>query len=273
MTKESIEAFFQMLTPYLVSIAWRLVAASVILGIGFRITKTVVKIFVKSHTFSKLESNVSSFLKSFLSIALKTLVILTTAGVMGIPMTSFVTILGSLAVAIGLSLQGSLSNIAGGLIILLFKPFSIGDYISVDNVEGEVSEIGLYYTQLKSVDNKKIVVPNAIVSNQTMVNVTHQKTRRVDLLVCTSYDSDVETVKDILLGLANNHPKVLQEPDIPVARLFEHGEHSLVFSFRCWCNSEDYWSVRFDLLEEIKNAFDKRGITIPYHQLDVHINQ
>lgn len=273
MTKESLEAFLGLLTPYAVSIAWRLVAAFVILGVGFKLTKILVNLFLKSQAYSKLESNVGSFLKSFLSVGLKTLIVFTTAGVMGIPMTSFVTILGSLAVAIGLSLQGSLSNIAGGLIILLFKPFTIGEYISVDHVEGVVTEIGLYYTQLKSVDNQKIVVPNGIVSNQTMVNVTHQKTRRVDLSVRASYESDVETVKNILLGIANAHPKVLKNPEGPVARLSEHGECGLVYSFRCWCHSEDYWDVRFDLLEEIKKTFDQNNICIPYPQMDIHINQ
>ncbi|MBR5239201.1 MAG: mechanosensitive ion channel [Clostridia bacterium] len=273
MSKESIDAFFQMLTPYVVSIAWRLVAAFIVLGVGFKITKKLVKLFINSQAFVKMDSNVSSFLRNLFSIGLKTVIIITAAGIMGIPMTSFVTILGSLAVAIGLSLQGSLSNIAGGVIVLLFKPFAIGDYISVDNVEGVVTEIGLYYTQLKSVDNQKIVVPNAIISNQTMVNVTHQKTRRVDLQVCVSYESDIDTVKEILLGIADAHSKVINEPDMPMARLAEHGDHGLIFSFRCWCNSEDYWDVRFDLLEEIKTAFDMRGINIPYPQMQVHINQ
>lgn len=214
-----------------------------------------------------------SFLNSFLSIALKALVIITVAGILGIPMTSFITILGSMAVAIGLSLQGSLSNIAGGLIILLFKPFAIGEYIAVDGVEGTVSEIGLYYTHLKTADNQKVVVPNAVASNNTLVNVTHQTTRRIDLHFTVAYDADIATVKDILLGIADAHPKILKTPAEPMARLSEHGESALVFVLRCWCNSEDYWDVRFDLLEQVKEAFDKREIGIPYPQLDVHLNQ
>lgn len=273
MTKESIDALFQTLTPYAISIAGKIIIALIVLIAGFKLIKVLVNLFGKSKAFSKLDPNVKSFINSFLSIALKCVVIITVAGIIGIPMTSFVTILGSMAVAIGLSLQGSLANIAGGLIILIFKPFTIGNYITVDGVEGSVTEIGLYYTYLTTPDNQKIIVPNAVVSNNTLVNVTHQKTRRVDLTITTSYDSDIETVKDILLGLADAHSKVLKSPSEPTARLSEHGDNALIFAFRCWCNSEDYWDVRFDLLEQVKEAFDKRGISIPYPQLDVHLDK
>ncbi len=271
--QNTIETLFQTLTPYVVSIAGKLLAAVIILVAGFKLVKFLTKLLSKSKAFSKLDSNVRSFLNSFLSIGLKAVVIITVAGIVGIPMTSFITILGSMAVAIGLSLQGSLSNIAGGLIILLFKPFAIGEYISVDGVEGTVCEIGLYYTYLKTVDNQKIVVPNAVASNNTLVNVTHQTTRRVDLKVTVAYNSDIDTVKDILLGIAHAHPKILKNPAEPMARLSEHGDSALVFTFRCWCNSADYWDVRFDLLEQVKEAFDKRGISIPYPQLDVHLDK
>lgn len=273
MTKETVEMFFQTITPYAIRIAEKLVIAVIVLAVGFKLAKLLVKLLSKSKALSKMDPSVSSFLNSFLSIAVKAIVIITVAGILGIPMTSFITILGSMAVAIGLSLQGSLSNIAGGLIILIFKPFVIGNYISVDGVEGSVTEIGLYYTHLTTVDNQKIVIPNAVASNNTLVNVTHQTTRRVDLSVTTSYDTDVDTVKDILLGIADAHSKVLKTPSEPMARLAEHGDSALVFTFRCWCKSEDYWDVRFDLLESIKVAFDKRGISIPYPQLDVHLDK
>lgn len=269
----TIETLFETLTPYVVSIAGKLLVAIIVLVAGFKLIKLISRLITKSKGFAKLDPNVRSFFNSFLSIALKALVIVTVAGIIGIPMTSFITILGSMAVAIGLSLQGSLSNIAGGLIILLFKPFAIGEYISVNGVEGTVSDIGLYYTYLKTGDNQKIVIPNAIASNNTLVNVTHQTTRRVDLKVTVAYDTDIDTVKDILLGLAHAHPKVLQTPTAPMARLAEHGDSALVFVFRCWCKSEDYWDVRFDLLEQVKESFDKRGISIPYPQLDVHLDK
>ena len=271
--QKTIETLFQTLTPYVVSIAGKLVLAIIILVAGFKLVKFLMKLLSRSKAFTKLDPNVCSFLNSFLSIALKALIIITVAGILGIPMTSFITILGSMAVAIGLSLQGSLSNIAGGLIILLFKPFAIGEYISVDGVEGTVSEIGLYYTHLKTGDNQKVVVPNAIASNNTLVNVTHQTTRRVDLKFTVGYNSDIDTVKDILLGIADAHKKILKTPAEPMARLSEHGDRALVFVFRCWCKAEDYWDVRFDLLEQVKVAFDARGISIPYPQLDVHLDK
>lgn len=273
MTKESLEALFDTLTPYVVNFAGKLIVAILILVVGFKVAKVLVKFLTNSKAFSKMDPNVSSFLKNFLSIGVKTVIVITVAGILGIPMTSFITILGSLAVAIGLSLQGSLSNIAGGLIVLLFKPFAIGEYISVDGVEGTVSEIGLYYTYLKTPDNQKVVVPNAVISNNTLVNVTHQTTRRVDLQFSVSYDCDIEVVKDILLGIAQAHEKVFQTPEPPVARLSEHGDSALVFVLRCWCQSTDYWEVRFDLLEQVKVAFDKQGISIPYPQLDVHLDK
>ncbi len=273
MTRESMEALFQSVTPYIVNIAGKLVVSVFILVIGFKLVKLLAKLMGKSKAFSRLDPNVASFFNSFFSIALKVLVIVTVAGILGIPMTSFITILGSMAVAIGLSLQGSLSNIAGGIILLLFKPFSIGEYISVDGVEGTVSEIGLYYTYLKTPDNQKVVVPNAVASNNTLVNVTHQTTRRVDLNFTVGYDSDIEVVKDILLGIANAHSDVLKTPAEPMARLSEHGDSALVFVLRCWCKSEQYWDVRFDLLEQVKVAFDQRGISIPYPQMDVHLTK
>lgn len=273
MTSASIDTLFQTLTPYVVNIAGKLIISLIILIVGFKLTKYLVKLVTGSKLFSRMDKNVSSFFGSFLSIAVKVVIIITVAGILGIPMTSFITILGSMAVAIGLSLQGSLANIAGGLIILICKPFVIGDYVVVDGKEGSVSAIGLYYTHLKTIDNQDVIVPNAVVSNNTLTNVTHQTTRRVDLDITVSYDNDIDTVKDILLGIASAHPKVLHTPAEPTARLAQHGDHALVFTFRCWCNSEDYWDVRFDLLESVKKGFDKRGVSIPYPQLDVHLDR
>ena len=269
----SINTLVQTLTPYVIQITEKLIASLIVLIVGFKLTKYFVKWIKGSKAFSRMNQNVSSFFGSFLSIAIKAVIIITVAGILGIPMASFITVLGSMAVAIGLSLQGSLANIAGGLIILLCKPFVIGDYIVADGKEGHVTEIGLYYTHLKTIDNQDIVVPNAVVSNQTLTNVTHQLTRRIDLNIAVGYHNDIDTIKDILLGIAAAHPKVLTTPAEPMARLAEHGANALVFTFRCWCNTEDYWDVRFDLLESVKNSFDKLEISIPYPQLDVHLDK
>ena len=268
----AIKEIIETLTPIVVSLAGKIVSAVLILVIGLALAKFLVKLVTKSTAFSKLDPGVASFLKSFLKISSKILVFVTVAAVIGIPMTSFITILGSMAVAIGLSLQGSLSNIAGGLLILLNKPFVVGDFISVSGYDGSVTDIGLFYTKLTTGDNRKVVLPNSLVSSNALVNVTEQKTRRVDLEVTVDYGSDVEKVKAILLGLAKEHSLVLKDP-APMARLSAHGDSALVFVFRTWCNKEDYWTVRFDLLESIKAGFDKEGISIPYPQLDVHLDK
>ncbi len=268
----ALTKLFETLTPLVVSLAGKIVSAVLILIIGFALAKFLVKLFTKSKAFSKLDPGVASFLKSFLSIASKVLVFVTVAAVIGIPMTSFITVLGSMAVAIGLSLQGSLSNIAGGLLILLNKPFVVGDFISVSGYDGSVTDIGLFYTKLSTVDNRRVVLPNSLVSSNALVNVTEQQTRRVDLDINVAYDSDTEKVKKILLDLANSHSLVLKDP-APMARLSAHGDNALVFTFRTWCKKEDYWDVRFDLLESAKAEFDKEGISIPYPQLDVHIDK
>ena len=273
MNEELIRSLVMTLSGYAVDIAKKLVVALIVLFVGFRLAKFVVKLLKNSKAFSRLDANVSSFLQSFLAIGIKALVLVTVAGIIGIPMTSFITILGSMAVAIGLSLQGSLSNIAGGIIILIFKPFSIGDFITVSGESGTVCDIGLFYTKLTTVDNRKIILPNSIVSNETLVNTSEQKTRRVDLNITVSYDTDIKKAKEILLNIANTHPKVIKEPDAPMARLSEHADSALGFVFRSRCKSEDYWDVRFDLMESVKEEFDKNNISIPYPQLDVHIDK
>ena len=226
----------------------------------------------RSKGLEKIDPAVRSFAKNSASIGMKVMVLITAASILGLNMTSFITLLGTVGVAVGLSLQGSLSNIAGGLIILIFKPFKIGDFITVDGSSGIVKEIGIFYTQLTTVDNVKIIVPNSVVSSETLTNASDQKIRRVDINVSVSYDSDIQKVKDILLDIANNHPDVLQEPAVPMARISAHGDNALEFAFRSWVKSENYWDVKFDMLEAIKNEFDKNGISIPYPQLDVHLD-
>lgn len=268
----TVEQLLNTLASWAVSIASRLVLAGIVLFAGFKIAKIVLKIMDKSRGFAKIDPAVRSFAKNSASIGMKVLILLTAASILGLNMTSFITILGTVGVAVGLSLQGSLSNIAGGLIILIFKPFKIGDFITVDGSSGTVREIGIFYTHLTTVDNSKIIIPNSLVSNETLINVSEQAFRRVDINVTVSYDSDIQTVKDILLGIANSHPDVLQEPSPPLARLASHGSSALEFTFRAWCKSENYWDVKFDMLESIKNEFDSKGISIPYPQLDVHLN-
>lgn len=268
----TIEELISVFASWAVNVAARLVLTLVVLFVGFKVAKIITKIIDKSKNLSKIDPGVKSFVKNSASIGMKVMVLITAASILGLNMTSFITILGTIGVAVGLSLQGSLSNIAGGLIILIFKPFKIGDFITVDGSSGTVKEIGIFYTQLTTADNSKIIIPNSVVSSQTLTNASDQKTRRVDINVSVSYDSDIEKVKNILLEIANNHPDVLKEPAVPMARISSHGDNAIEFTFRSWVKSENYWDVKFDMLETIKNKFDENGISIPYPQLDVHLD-
>lgn len=247
----------------------KLLSALVVLVVGLKLIKWAKKRLKSAKRLGKIDEGVRSFLVSFTGIALYTALLITVAMMLGIPTTSFLAGVASLGVAVGLALQGALSNFAGGLMILLFKPFRVGDYIVTDNASGTVSAITVVYTVLKTPDNKVITVPNGTLTNTVVENYSAVDTRRVDLSFGVSYDSDVENVKALLLSVVSKNEKVLADPE-PFARLSEHGESALVFSVRAWCRTEDYWDVKFDLTEAVKKAFDENGISIPYPQIDVH---
>lgn len=255
----------------LVGIAFRLLGAILILILGLKLVAVIVRLISKNKGFLQLDASVQSFLKSFMSIILKAVVAFTAIGTLGIPMTSFITLLGTAGVAVGLALQGGLSNIAGGIIVLLFKPYSIGDFIEYGGSSGTVSDINIFHTKLTTLDNKEVVIPNGSIANGQLTNYSKNPTRRVDLTFSTSYSADIQKVNDILLGLAEKHELTLKDP-APFAALSAHGESALTFVLRVWVKAEDYWTVNFDLLKDVKQAFDENGIEIPYPQLDVHVN-
>jgi len=266
---------FEKITEYLFGVistfGSKLFAAALVLLVGRKIIKFTKKCLKTSPRLEKLDSGVRTFLSSFSGIALYILLFLTIAMILGIPTTSFITALASCGVAIGLALQGALSNLAGGIMILIFKPFVIGDYITADSVSGTVSKITIMYTVLTTPDNKIITIPNGILTNSVVENSSSQDIRRVDFTFCASYDSDIDTVKKILMSTLEKHNKVLQDP-APIARLMKHGDSSLEYIARVWCKKEDYWDVYFDITEEVKNEFDKNSISIPYPQIDIHLD-
>ena len=246
-----------------------LICAILILVIGLKIVGMIEKALKKEHKFTKLDVSAKGFIVSIISIALKILVFVTAATILGVPTTSIVTIIGSSALAIGLALQGGLSNLAGGLMILIFRPFKVGDYIDTGSNEGTVKTISMFYTTLTTVDNKDVMLPNGNLTNSSIVNYSANKTRRVDLEFCVSYDSDIKKVKKVINSVISKHDKILQDEEITI-RLIKHADSSLVFVTRVWTKTEDYWTVKFDLLENVKEAFDKNKIEIPFPQLDVH---
>ena len=267
-----MENLINQLIPLATTVAGKLVGAILTLIIGKIIIKAVMKAVKKSKFIQKAETTVAHFLVSVLNIALNAIMIVIVIGILGIPMASVITVIASAGVAVGLALQGSLSNLAGGIMILIFKPFKIGNLVEVAGVTGTVADIGIFYTVIQTVDNKEITIPNGTVMASTVTNYSVHDTRRVDFTFSVAYGTDVEKVKAVLLDEANKHSLVLKDP-APFARLSVQNANSLDFVLRVWCNSGDYWTVNFDIIEAVNARFVAEGIEIPFNQLDVHLDK
>jgi len=265
------EKFLEFLFELFASLGLKLLASLIVLFIGSKLIKFAKKWIKNSAKLEKVDAGVRTFLSSFIGITAYVVLFISIAMILGIPTTSFITALASCGVAIGLALQGALSNLAGGIMILIFKPFQIGDYITTSTTSGTVTNITIMYTILKTPDNKVITIPNGTLTNSVIENYSVEETRRIDLVFTTGYDCDIDKVKGILIDAAKNHEKVLDDPE-PFARLTRHGDSALEYTVRVWCKSEDYWEVNFDLMEKVKKDFDKNGIAIPYPQVDIHID-
>ncbi|MBE6738060.1 MAG: mechanosensitive ion channel [Ruminococcus sp.] len=264
------EKLLQYILEFATSWGIKLLAAIVIFIVGLKLIKFFKKWLKNSPKLDKLDASLRSFLASFTNILLYIILIITIASILGIPATSFITILASCGVAIGLALQGALSNFAGGIMLLLFKPFKVGDYVEVSGESGTVLEISVVYTVILTVDNKRITVPNGTLTNSVIKNYSAEKLRRVDMTFSTAYDCDIEKTKSIISRIIEKHPLTLSDP-APLVRLTEHADSSLTYTARAWCKNENYWDVKFDITEQVKKEFDKEGIEIPYPQMDVHV--
>lgn len=246
--------------------------AFVVIIIGMKLIKWVRKLLKKSLEKNNADTGLVQFLDSLVKYGLYILLALTILQRFGVQTTSIVAAIGSVGVAIGLALQGSLSNFAGGVIILLLKPFKVGDYVIQGSLEGTVSEIQLFYTTLTTGDNRKIVIPNGQLADNSLINATAAETRRLDIKVGISYKSDVKLAKDLLLKLGNEDEGTLKEEGkAPMAAVEELGDSAVNMLLRVWTATGDYWTVKFRLTEAIKASFDEAGIEIPYNQLDVHL--
>ncbi|MBQ6051658.1 MAG: mechanosensitive ion channel [Clostridia bacterium] len=265
-----MEKFLDFLVDFAVEYGLKIVGALLVLVIGLSLCNLIIKLVRKGKAFNKLSLDTARFAASAMGIVLKLIVILTCIAILGVPMSSIIALLGTAGVAIGLGLQGSLSNFAGGIILMIFRPFHVGDYIDTGTYAGTVETIGVYYTYLTTIDNSRVVVPNSVVSNLTLKDFSSYEKRRVDLVFKVDYSNDIEKVKSVILETAANNELVLKEP-APFVRLSNHGDSSLDFTCRTWCASSDYWTVYFDLTENVKKAFDANGITVPFPQMDVHI--
>lgn len=267
---KSIEEVLMTLGKDAFHLLLRLIGSVLVFLVGSKLIKFVINRFKKSRLFAHLDNGLAVFLASVGKIALYILLILTILGILGIETASFLALFTTGGVAISLAFQGAVTNLAGGVMILLFHPFRVGDYIETTEVAGTVKEINVLYTIIMTPDNKRITIPNGSLTNTAITDYSTETTRRVDLTFNTSYDSDIERVKALIKEQAMAHEKVLRDP-LPDARLKTQGVHALEFQMRVWCKPEDYWDVYYDLNEGIKKAFDENGIRIPYQQLDVHM--
>lgn len=267
-----IRTYLEGMVPSLLSFLMQVVVAIIVLLIGSRIIKFLLKLIRKSLDRSKVEAGVVTFLCSLVKYSLYFVLAMIILAQFGVTTSSVVAVLGSAGLTLGLALQGSLSNFAGGVLILLLKPFVVGDYIidGATGQEGTVSSITIFYTKLLTVDNRMILIPNGTLSNSSITNVTHMEKRRIDLLIGVSYEANLAKTKQVLLDVVKSEDKILPgEPvDVYVSEL---ADSSVQMGVRAWVKTEDYWPIRWKMTEDIKNALDANGISIPYPQMDVTI--
>lgn len=268
--KNAIESFISELPEKVLHFGVKVVMALVVFAVGVWLIKVVRKVIHKAFEKSKADRGVAQFTESFVKIALYVVLIMLIATSFGVDAASVVAVLGSAGVAIGLALQGSLSNFAGGILILLIKPFVSGDYIVACGEEGTVTSIDMCYTKLTTADDRVVVLPNGTLANTTIVNNTTTPNRRVDFTVSVSYDTDIKKAKEIILDILHSADFVLQQQDI-IVYVSELAAHSIDLGVRFYTKNADYVGSKGAILEQIKEAFDKNNIEIPYEQLDVHM--
>lgn len=249
----------------------KLIGAVLVLIFGFWVVKMLTKGFDNLMVRSKLDDSLRPFLRSLVSTLLKVLLAISIMGMLGIEMTSFIAILASAGLAVGLALSGTLQNFAGGVMILIFKPFKVGDFIDAQGHSGTVKEIQIFVTILNTPDNITIIIPNGGLSNNSMINYSSRSTRRVDWTVGVAYGESVEKVRKVIRKLIDDDPRILDDP-ASFIKVGELADSSVNFTVRGWVKADDYWDVFFDMNEKIYTTFDREGISIPFPQMDVHMN-
>lgn len=268
----AFEKFMNELPEKALSLGIRAVIAAITFLIGMKFISFVRKLVRKSLVRASAETGVIQFLDALIKIVLYMVLILGIASSFGFDATSVVTLVGSAGVTIGLALQGSMSNLAGGVLILLLKPFRVGDYIVEDSKknEGTVKEIGIFYTKLQTLDNHIVVLPNGTLANSSLTNYSESPLRRIDLAFGIAYDTDIRKAKQVIEQVVNNDPDVDKKENITVI-VDSLGSSEIVIGLKCYCLNEKYWQVRWRLIENAKIALDDAGIEIPYQQLCVHM--
>jgi len=249
----------------------KFILALVVLIIGFWVIRMMTRAIIKAMTRSNVDPSLIPFLKTLFNVLLKALLIISVMGMVGIQMTSFIAVLGAAGLAVGLALQGTLQNFAGGVMILLFKPYKVGDFIEAQGHAGSVKEIQIFQTIITTPDNSTVVIPNSPLATGVLKNYSTQPLRRIDFSFGIGYGDSIDKAKDILLKLANADERVLKDENPPMVAVEALADSSVNLKLRTWVKSEDYWGLFFDMTEKVKKAFDDNGISIPFPQTDVHV--
>ena len=265
-----MSGFTSALADDLIQFGLHLFYAILFISAGFKLAKWLSRRIKNMKLMKRIDPSVASFISTSSLLVLRILVLVIASLIIGVPGSAFITLFGSAGVAIGLALQGSLSNLAGGLMLLFFRPFSVGDYIKTNSDEGTVQQISAFYTTILTYDNKRVILPNGELTNNRLINFSAEPTRMLDLPFSVSYESDPAHVRSVLLACAAENPHVLSEP-APSALVTAHADSAITVNLRAWVAKENFGAARFALMESVKIAFDREGISIPYPQMDVHM--
>ena len=261
--RRTMEAFLEKLVSGATSVAGKLLFSVLLLVIGRLVVKYALRLLEKSKLIGRMEGTARTFFLSFAKVTLYTILIITVIGTLGVPLASIVAILASIGAAIGLAMQGALSNLTGGVMLMLFKPFRVGDYIEAAGASGTVREVTLFYTSLTTADNRRVTIPNGSLMNANIVDCTAEPTRRVDLTVQCARTENVARIRALLLDAMAQCEGVLQEPDPPFARVSAIKDTSMEFAARVWCKNSDYWNVYHALSEAIMNTLRENAVQLP----------
>ena len=257
---------------WLITSTFKVIISFVLLLVSFKVVNLISRKIEGTGNSGKLDKTLAKTFAYLFKLAIKLAIIVCLVGFIGIDTSGFAALLVSVGAGIGLALNGALSNLAGGILIILTRPFRVDDFIEAQGYSGTVEDIHITTTKISTPDNKVVYIPNGPLSADTIVNYSVKNTRRVDFTFSIGYGEDFERAERIVMDVFNSHELVLKDPE-PIARIGEHGESSINITARAWVKSGDYWTVKFDIMESVKQAFDREGVEIPYNQLDVHIKE
>lgn len=268
----SLERMLEKLYEWVITRGVNMFFGVIFLSIGWKVINKTLKRIRRILESKSADPTITRFLDNVMNVTLKTVLIIIILQYIGVNLTGLTTIVASAGVALSLALKGSLANLAGGVIILVARPFNVGDFIETTEHSGVVEKISIFYTYLVTFDNKQILIPNGILTDSSIVNYSSKEIRRVDLTFSVSYEEDVIRVKNVLINILKNNELVLEEPEFFVG-ISMHGDSAINFIVKAWCKTEDYWTIYYYLLETVKIKFDEEGISIPYPQMDLHVKK